>query len=584
MINAKLGFWLCDVTLILSICLLLFFYRLGAAPFFDKQEAREALVVWEINRTGNWILPLRNGDEIPAKPPLFHWLGALVSKSINRVDELTTRSPSALFGTLGVVLTYMAGVTLWGRSAGLVSAVGLSTSYEWHQAARNARVDMTLTFVMLCSFLFFLYLYRTGGGRKKALVFGLLLGLATLGKGPLGFVIPCFTVLTFLWARRDLSFLKKLHPFVVISAWFIVAGSWYGLALWEGGKDFLFMVVRENFSSVIGAEAGHPHPFYWYIPALFQHMAPWSLFLFSIGAYMYDSRHRMEKEMLYVVVWSVTVFIFFSVFTQKRSVYILPLYPAVALLIGAWVQRLKDESLSSASLFLARLAGYLNAVLFCLFSGLLFFQVIDPDLIKYILPFLRPKDQAQLQVVANLFTEHQLAVLLWSALCGLGGIFLALATRQGAWEAIIAYTAAVMVTSLFFVQNFNIYVAREYSFKPFVERALHVVNDAPLFFYRSGDYGVIFYAHRHIPRYSKSLVGEKSFYVLLWEREWREMPDKERLTVEYASEMADRQSPERGRLFLVAVKKAEALGNLLESDPGKFTPRQRLSPSQIGED
>ena len=86
MIKAKFSFWLCDVTLILSICFLLFFYRLGAAPFFDKQEAREALVVWEINRTGNWILPLRNGDEIPAKPPLFHWLGALVSKSINRVD------------------------------------------------------------------------------------------------------------------------------------------------------------------------------------------------------------------------------------------------------------------------------------------------------------------------------------------------------------------------------------------------------------------------------------------------------------------------------------------------------------------
>jgi Dolichyl-phosphate-mannose-protein mannosyltransferase len=584
MINAKLGFWLCDVTLILSICFLLFFYRLGAAPFFDKQEAREALVVWEINRTGNWILPLRNGDEIPAKPPLFHWLGALVSKSINRVDELTTRFPSALFGTLGVLLTYMAGVTLWGRSAGLVSALVLSTSFEWLRVSTTARVDMTLTFALFCSFLFFLYLYRTGGGRKKALVFGVLLSLATLAKGPLGFIVPCLTVFVFLWARRDLLFLKKLHPLAVISAWLIVAGSWYTLALWEGGKDFLLIVVRENFSSVIGEEAGHPHPFYWYLPILFQNMTPWSFFLLSVGAFIYYRRGIAEEAILYVVVWFLTVLIFFSAFTQKRPVYIAPLYPALALLIGAWWQKLKDESASSPPLFLARLAGYLNAVLFFLFSGVLFFQVIDPDLIKYILPFLRPKDQAQLQVVANLFTEHQLAVSLWSALCGLGGIVLAVATRQGAWEAIIAYSAAVMVTSFFFVQNFNIYVAREYSFKPFAERALHVVNDAPLFFYRSGDYGVIFYAHRHIPRYSKSLVGEKSFYLLLWEREWKEMPDKERLTVEYASEMADRQSPERGRLFLVAVKKAEALGNLLESDPGKFTPRQRLSPSQIGED
>src|SRR2546425_2629950 len=568
MTGSKLRFWLCDVTLILSICLPLFFWRVGATPFYDKQEAREALVVWEINHTGNWILPLRNGDEIPAKPPLFHWLGALVSMSINRVDELTTRFPSALLATLGVLLTYLAGATLWGRSAGLVSALVLSSSHEWLQAAVAARVDMTLTFVMLCAFLFFLYLYRTGGGRKKALILGLLLGLATLAKGPLGFVVPCLTVLVFLWARRDLPFLKKLHPLAVISAWFIVAGSWYALALWQGGKNFLLIVIRENFSTVLGQEAGHPHPFYWYIPVLFQNMAPWSFFLLSIGAFIYY-RHRMAEEaVLYIVVWFGTVFIFFSAFTQKRTVYIAPLYPALALLIGAWWQNLKDESLSSPPLFLARLAGYLNAVLFFLFSGMLFFQVINPDLIKHIYPFLRPKDQAQLQVVANLFTEHRLAVLFWSALCGLGGIFLMLAVRKSAWGPIIGCTTALNVASLFFVQNFNLYVAREYSFKSFTEHALRVVDDAPLFFYRSGDYGVIFYAHRHIPQYRQPLGGKEiPFYLLFWENEWKDTLDKEGLSLEYASESADRQIPERGRLLLVRVEKAEALGNNFESDP-----------------
>ena len=101
------------------------------APFYDKQEAREALVVWEIIHSGNWILPLRNGAEIPSKPPLYHWLAALTAKSMNRLDEFTVRFPSALLGTLGVLLTYLTGAILWGRSAGLIAALILFTSVEW---------------------------------------------------------------------------------------------------------------------------------------------------------------------------------------------------------------------------------------------------------------------------------------------------------------------------------------------------------------------------------------------------------------------------------------------------------------------
>jgi 4-amino-4-deoxy-L-arabinose transferase-like glycosyltransferase len=87
-------------------------------------------------------------------------------KGANRVDEATTRFPSAFLGTLGVLLTYAAAL-LWGRSAGLVAALVLSTSFEWRQAATAARVDMTLTFVLLCSFFFFFtFTVREAVGRN----------------------------------------------------------------------------------------------------------------------------------------------------------------------------------------------------------------------------------------------------------------------------------------------------------------------------------------------------------------------------------------------------------------------------------
>jgi len=259
----------------LAICFLLFFRGIGETEFYDKQEAREALVIWEIHNSGNWILPLRNGEEIPAKPPFYHWLGAMLSSVVGRVDELSARLPSALLGTLGVLVTYAVGAVLWGRGAGLVAALVLSTSFEW-RAAREARVDMALTFVLLCSFVFFLYQYKTGGSRIKAILLGVLLGLATLAKGPLGFVLPSFTFLTFLCWKRNLTFINQLKPITVISTCAAVAGSWYLLALWQGGREFLFMVIKENFGTVIGADAGHPHPFWSYLPYLFLGAGPLS--------------------------------------------------------------------------------------------------------------------------------------------------------------------------------------------------------------------------------------------------------------------------------------------------------------------
>src|SRR5215470_8645164 len=235
-VRSGVFFWDWHALLLVVICIVLFFQNPNDAPFYDKQEGREALVVWEIIHSGNWILPLRNGVEIPSKPPLYHWLAALTAKSAHRLDEFTVRFPSAFLGTLGVLLTYLTGAILWGRSAGLVAALILSTSVEWRQAAKVARVDMTLTLVLIFAFLFFFYSYRTGGGRKKAIILGFILGLATLAKGPLGFVVPGFTYLLFLWVQRDLSFVRRLHPFLLVSTCAVVAGSWYALALWQGGE------------------------------------------------------------------------------------------------------------------------------------------------------------------------------------------------------------------------------------------------------------------------------------------------------------------------------------------------------------
>jgi 4-amino-4-deoxy-L-arabinose transferase-like glycosyltransferase len=547
-----------DVAIILGICFLVFFYRLAGSAFTDKQEAREALVVSAIYDAGNWILPLRNGSELPFKPPLFHWLSAFFAHTVNRIDEVTTRFPSALLATLGVLLIYITGTILWGRSAGLVSALVLLTSFEWRQTATQARVDMTLTFVLLCCFLFFFYLYETDGGRdrRKACLFGFLLGLATLAKGPLGFVVPALSVLVFLWARKDFAFLKKLHPVVVIATCGLVAGSWYALAFWQGGKDFAFIVLREHLPTLAGGEPSHPHPFYWYFPVLLRNTAPWSLFFLPIGIFLYRFRHRLfEEKLLYPVVWFVTVLIFFSSFTQKRSVYILSLYPAMALLFGAWIQKLKTEP-SATGVTLARLVGYLCGASFLLFAALLLIEVTGQDLFKNFYPIHDVKERAQLALIVNLLNDHQHLVFLWAAFCGLGGLVLFVAVRKGAWNLFVGCTVGVMAVSFLCLRAIDEQLSQSYSFRDFTKRAMQTVNGHPLFFYGSSSYGAIFYSRRNIQKYMQPVQTATSHcYLLFWENEWKEIQNKDSFDVELVSESVDKEIPERGHLLLVKLER-----------------------------
>ena len=197
--------------------------------------------------------------------------------------------------------------------------------------------------------------------------------------------------------------------------------------------------------------------------------------------------------------------------------------------------------------------AYLNAAVFLLFSVALLLQVA-PGLVKLVSSELYPKDQAQFLIVGDLLSEQRSAVFLWAVLGALGGLLLVVFSRKDAWQAYFACAAALMVMSLLFVQRFDTDLARRYSFKQFTEHVLSTVKDKPLYFYRSGDFGVTFYANRRVPIYTNSFSGEHSpFYLLCWENDWKRIRNTSGVTLEYASENIDRQIPQRGRLYLVEV-------------------------------
>ena len=531
--SAPLSIRAVHLSVLFFLCVTLYFWRLGAVPFYDRGEPREGIVVAEMNTSGNWILPKVNGEYIPFKPPLFHWMGVIAAKIFGGVNEFSLRFPSALLATLGVLLTYFAGACLWGERAGLIAGLVLASNVQWREGASLVQVDMTLAFFVLAAFLTFLFLYRAGGSSKtKTAGLALLLALATLAKGPIGLVVPCLGFLIFLALRRDLKFLKTLHLWVGGCVFLLVAGSWYALALRQGGAGFFFrQLVDENLRTATG-EYGRPQPIYYFVPVLFYNMAPWSLFFPAVALFLYRQRsHLKESEFLYLWIWLAAVFVFFSLSSGKRGIYILSLYPAGALIWAGWWSHVEKGDSQSQGLTLW--IGYIVAAAYLLIIGALFARVFGWDLFKY---FRGGQDFSF--VLRALFAPSRLvlALILLSSVA----IFILIAgLGRKKWRWVFASLAVLALFNLLVIkQVYYPSIAGERTLKPFIEHVKERVDPtAPLLFYRAFDAGAIFYAGRHIRSYEELANETKPpFYLLMWEEDWAPLRDKKSLEVLSISE------------------------------------------------
>ncbi len=515
-----------------TLCVVIYMLSLGDVDFYTKGQPREATVVWEIYNNGNWVLPLRNGHIIPSKPPLFHWLGAAASYVFGGLSEFSIRFPSALLALIGVIVTYRVGAGLWGREAGLAAGLSLATSFEWVRAAATARVDMTLTFFFIMALYMFWDIYRT---RKvtlsRSLALFILFALATLAKGPIGAVLPALIIIVFLVLKGDLAFVKRLHLVSGTLLFLTVVLSWYGLALWEGGAAFFEkQIMKENvlrFLSSGAAGAGHVHPFYYFVPNLFLGMMPWSFFLPSLIYFLYHRRSSWKQsDVTFLLVWVATVFLFYSASSSKRSVYILPLYPGIALLFGFFWQALRHsaDELPPRVMTLFRGGIYLILIMAALSLAVVIGQNAGFNLLDLVRPLMHPRDQTNL---ALFDTVHQQNPLSFSSLAlglsvALVVSFLALWARS--WTTVMAGIVAFSTSFFLFVGGIilpAIAVAR--SFKPFMERVEARTQASPLYFFQSFDSGALYYADRRIPFYVPLATPKRPYFILLWEEKWEQL-------------------------------------------------------------
>lgn len=497
------------VVLLLALIGVLHFWGLGAQPLYSVGEPREATEVVEEIDHGTWILPLRNGGNLPSKPPLFHWLGGLTALATGQLDEWAVRFPSALIATLTLLAVAWFGATRWDAGAGLAAACILATNFEWLKSARAARVDMTLTGCLTAAFLALGVAVSAPSPPPAALLaFYLAMALAALAKGPVGIALPVGTALLYLALRRDLRRLRQMQVIRGMALAIGLPALWYLLASIVGGMPFVRkQILRENVLHFLGP-GNHgvnlSHPIWYYAKALAGGMAPWSVFLVPLAIYLWQHRRSRQIVEPYVfpLVWLGVVMAFYTVAASKRSNYILSGYPAAALMLGAWWSTLwrQADALSPRARRVVQVLVAIVAVATGACVLLLLLHAIGLQPLDWIRPLLHRKDQQNLPLVRELLQTHSLTVIIWVLTSVVATVLLIVGARRERWVVVfVAIVLYVAATATAIDRTLTLRIAQGRTYKPFAADVLRLAGSSDrLFFYDTFDFGLVFYARRMI--------------------------------------------------------------------------------------
>ena len=338
------------------LAVLLLGFRLGGTGLWTD-ESIYAQTAREMARSGDWITPTLCGSPYLIKPVLYHWLAATASHLAGE-NELAARIPQALAGCLLVI--FLGGIAARAlgrgeeRSAGgpvpggmpwLAGSV-LLTAPGFAIGARVAGMDVLLTLFVTSAIVCFHRGYRDPATRRAwFLASGLSGGLGMLAKGPLGLFIPTLVILIFLAARGDLpsAFSRPALGGAVLAV--VTASIWY-LPVWirHGGKFTRVFWVGNNLARISEPVSDHAGPPTYYLPIFLAAFLPWSLpFAVAFGKVLRrvwkQRTSACSPEDLLLIVWFAAPFLFYSAIATKLPGYLLPIFPAAALLLAREWQR-----------------------------------------------------------------------------------------------------------------------------------------------------------------------------------------------------------------------------------------------------
>lgn len=333
------------IGLLALIASLMFLPCLGSAGLFDPTDSFFIESGREMFETNNLIVPLMNYEPWLDKPALAFWFIVQSFKTFG-VNEFAGRFPSALSGILIVLSTFVLTRQLLGRRQAFLSALTLTASPLFLIVGHVALTDEPLALFLTISLLSIINFIV----RKKTLF--LLIGyfslaMAALCKGPLALVIVGLITLGYLVLtapRKILSSILSLKPLLALAFLLVVTVPYYVWAhIGTDGQFTNAFFLRQNLGRMVGV-VNHVNPFWWYIPVVLGGFFPWSLILLSSKSFLikcFKLRGKLftprQKLAFFSICWATIGFLFFSAIPTKLQTYIVPIFPALAIVTGIYL-------------------------------------------------------------------------------------------------------------------------------------------------------------------------------------------------------------------------------------------------------
>ncbi len=348
---------------ILFIALFIMFFQLGSYPLLDPDEPVYAQTPREMLAAGDMLSPRIYGDYWYDKPPMYYWLVAGSAK-IFGMGEFAARFPSALFAVIGALFLFGSVSRLFNVRIGFFSALVMLTSLEYFYLGKAAVTDMTLNLCLMISLLSFI--------EKRYLLFYLFAALAVLTKGPIGLFFPGAIAFLHLLIMNRWRELSRMSIVPGILLFVVVAAPWYGLMAHYHGAAFVDTFLGfHNVTRFTSPEHASGAVWYYFIPVLLVGFFPWTPILFQSIWTALTSNSRERPILLFFIIWAAVVFVFFSLSATKLVSYILPMFPALAVVAGWYIDQLMERGRAKPRLTATLITVVLgSALIFGLFKAL----------------------------------------------------------------------------------------------------------------------------------------------------------------------------------------------------------------------
>jgi 4-amino-4-deoxy-L-arabinose transferase-like glycosyltransferase len=340
-------------TSLFLLAALLFFFALGNHQLQGSTEARVAGIAMEMHLDDDWVTPRLFGEPFLEKPPLSLWLDAGAMRVFG-VSPWAVRLASAVAGLLSVMILYGM-LRRFGRPKAIAWTAGilLATMASYWSNVRGVGEDALLALGVTTALLAFFQAQRAST-LGSSLLFAVGIAIATLSKGVLGLAMPGVVIFAYLLADNLMDKRFKLtdwlRPGLLTALGLIPLLIWLAVLYQHGGAQAVREVLLTNslgrFSGSF-VEAGHYEPFYYYIAKLPEAFLPWNILVY-LGLWHFRKQLKANRYLLFFSLWIVAQFIMLTLASSKRTVYLMSMTPAAAVIAAEYAavlfERLKERN------------------------------------------------------------------------------------------------------------------------------------------------------------------------------------------------------------------------------------------------